>query len=88
LVERHEYDLEYGSDCIEMHADAFPKGSRIAIVDDLLATGGTTKATLSLCQRLEADVAAVLFMIELSDLHGRDKFDPDLYMDSMVTYTD
>lgn len=86
LVERHEYDLEYGSDCIEMHADAFPPGSRVAIVDDLLATGGTAGATIILSQKLQADVRAVVFMIELEGLNGRAALPADLAVSAMVGY--
>lgn len=86
LVERHQYDLEYGSDCIEMHHDAFPKGSRIAIVDDLLATGGTSNATVTLCRKLGADVVGALFLIELSALEGRKALPTDVPVSSMVTF--
>ncbi len=74
LVERHQYDLEYGSDCIEMHQDAFPKGAHVAIIDDLLATGGTANATLKLVEKLGGRCVAMLFMIELTGLPGRDVF--------------
>lgn len=86
LVERHQYDLEYGSDCIEIHADAFPPGSRIAIIDDLLATGGTAAATTVLVKKLSANVAAILFMIELEPLNGRAALLTGIPVHSMVTY--
>lgn len=86
LVERHKYDLEYGSDCIEMHADAFPYESKIAIVDDLLATGGTAMATITLARKLKADIVSVLFMIELEPLNGRKVFPEDISVHSMIAY--
>ena len=71
-VESVEYSLEYGKNSIEIHKDAFGKGSKILIVDDLLATGGTAKAMAQLVEKLEAEVYELAFMIELSDLGGRD----------------
>jgi adenine phosphoribosyltransferase len=88
LVERHEYDLEYGSDCIEMHVDAFPPGSRVAIVDDLLATGGTAGATITLTRKLKGDIASVLFMIELEVLNGRKNLPADIPVKAMIGYQD
>lgn len=70
---RHEYALEYGTDVLEIHKDAIKKGDKVLIVDDLLATGGTTKATAELVEKLGAEVSAILFMIELSFLDGREK---------------
>jgi adenine phosphoribosyltransferase len=71
-VESVEYSLEYGKNSIEIHKDAFGKGSKILIVDDLLATGGTAKAMAQLVEKLEAEVYELAFMIELSNLGGRD----------------
>ena len=71
-VESVEYSLEYGKNSIEIHKDAFEKNSKILIVDDLLATGGTAKAMVQLVEKLEAEVYELAFMIELSDLGGRD----------------
>jgi adenine phosphoribosyltransferase len=68
-----DYDLEYGSATLEMHADALRPGARVVIVDDLLATGGTIAATMSLCQRMGAEVIATAFLVELSFLNGRDR---------------
>jgi adenine phosphoribosyltransferase len=65
------YDLEYGSDSLEMHCDAVDQGTRVLVVDDLLATGGTAKATVSLLRGCGADVVGVSFLIELVDLGGR-----------------
>ncbi len=67
------YDLEYGSAAIEMHTDALAPGQRTLIVDDLLATGGTTAATVQLVEKLGATVMSVAFVIELTFLHGRDR---------------
>jgi len=66
-----EYALEYGTNTLEIHADAFQPGERILIVDDLLATGGTAAATLRLVKKLGADVVGVAFLIELVGLSGR-----------------
>ena len=70
---RASYDLEYGSDSLEIHDDAVSKGQRVLIVDDLLATGGTAKAACDLVRRLGGDVHALAFLIELSGLNGRQK---------------
>jgi adenine phosphoribosyltransferase len=67
------YDLEYGSDSLEMHADAVRGGQRVLIVDDLLATGGTARATTDLVKRLGGQVHALAFLIELVALEGRAK---------------
>jgi len=70
---REEYTLEYGTDAIEMHADALAKGRRVVIADDLLATGGTAAATVRLVEALEAEVVGLTFLVELSFLCGRDR---------------
>jgi len=70
---RREYDLEYGTDALEMHADAVVKGARVVIVDDLLATGGTAAATVRLVEQLGARVTGVAFVIELEGLGGRER---------------
>jgi adenine phosphoribosyltransferase len=67
------YDLEYGSDSLEMHHDAIEPGQRVLIVDDLLATGGTAKATVDLVKQLGGIVEGVALLIELVDLKGRTK---------------
>lgn len=71
-TEAASYDLEYGSDSIEVHKDAIRAGSRILIFDDLIATGGTAKAACDLVERLGGQVAGVLFLIELTGLKGRE----------------
>ncbi len=81
-----EYELEYGTDRIEMHADALTKGDNVLIVDDLLATGGTAKAAADLVQKTGANVVEFAFVIELNDLHGRDKLTPIADVYSVVEY--
>lgn len=68
---RASYDLEYGSDSLEMHRDAVEPGQRVLIVDDLLATGGTASATVDLVKQLGGAVEGLAFLIELADLNGR-----------------
>lgn len=70
---REEYALEYGHDALEMHEDAVQKGQRVVLVDDLLATGGTMSAGRRLVERMGGEVAACLFVIELTFLGGRAK---------------
>jgi len=70
---RVSYDLEYGSDSLEMHRDAVEPGQRVLIVDDLLATGGTARATVDLVKQLGGEVEGLAFLIELSDLNGRSR---------------
>ncbi len=67
------YELEYGTDTLEIHEDAITKGERILIIDDLLATGGTVKAVVDLVKQLGGKIIGIGFVIELVDLHGRDK---------------
>ena len=72
-VESFEYDLEYGSDTLEIHKDAIKPGMKVAIVDDLLATGGTVAAVVKLVEKLGGEVVGLEFLIELTFLKGRDK---------------
>jgi adenine phosphoribosyltransferase len=67
------YDLEYGTDTLEIHADAFGKGAKVLLVDDLLATGGTMAAAADLVEKVGGVVVGMTFLIELGFLHGRDK---------------
>lgn len=68
-----DYNLEYGKDSLEIHADALSRGQRVVVADDLLATGGTMSATIDLVQKLGGIVVGAAFMIELTDLAGRSK---------------
>lgn len=68
-----EYDLEYGKDILEMHQDAIKPGQKVLIVDDLLATGGTSGANIELVEQLGGKVVGLIYFIELSFLNGRDK---------------
>ena len=67
------YDLEYGTDCLEIHSDAVQPGQRVLIIDDVLATGGTAAATTALVRKLGGDVHALAFLVELEFLNGRSK---------------
>jgi adenine phosphoribosyltransferase len=69
------YELEYGADSLELHADALKEGARVVIHDDLLATGGTAKAKIDLVEQLGAQVVGLAFVIELEFLHGRDRLE-------------
>jgi len=68
------YQLEYGTDTLEIHQDAISAGEKVLIIDDLLATGGTAGAVIELVKKLEGKVAGIGFVIELVDLNGKDKF--------------
>lgn len=70
---REEYQLEYGTDAIEIHQDAIQTGQKVLIIDDLLATGGTVAATTHLVERMGGDIVGIGFLIELDFLNGRDK---------------
>jgi len=71
-----EYELEYGSNALELHQDAIEKGQRVLIVDDLLATGGTAEATARLATLLGGQIAGLAFVVELDFLNGREKLEP------------
>ncbi len=73
-VARVTYDLEYGSDTLEIHMDAIEPGQRVVLVDDLLATGGTMEATVKLVKQLGGEIAGLAFAVELDFLKGRDRF--------------
>ena len=77
---RASYDLEYGTDSLEMHRDAIHDGQRVLIVDDLLATGGTSRATVDLVRQLGGDVAGLAFLIELVGLNGRARLEGEQVM--------
>src|ERR1700735_1169835 len=73
-VARVSYDLEYGTDSLEIHMDAIEPGQRVIIVDDLLATGGTMQATVKLVRQLGGDIAGLAFIIDLDSLRARERF--------------
>lgn len=79
------YELEYGSDGLQIHQDGFRRGSRVLIVDDLLATGGTASATVNLVRRLGGEVVACAFVIELGFLDGRKRLEP-VEVHSLISY--
>jgi adenine phosphoribosyltransferase len=72
---RNEYDTEYSTDAVEMHIDAIQAGQRVLMVDDLIATGGTMKASIELVEKLEGEVIGVAFVVDLPDLHGKEKLE-------------
>ena len=80
-----EYALEYGTATIEIHKDAIQPGQKVVIVDDLMATGGTAKAIVEMVEEMGAEVAAMLFLIELDFLEGR-KVLPDYKIESIIHY--
>ncbi|MBC8267174.1 MAG: adenine phosphoribosyltransferase [Rhodospirillaceae bacterium] len=83
----HEYDLEYGTDTIQIQDDAIKPGQRVVILDDLLATGGTLAASISLFQKVGAEVVGGACIIELDFLGGRDKLN-GIPFDALVSYSD
>jgi adenine phosphoribosyltransferase len=82
---QQSYDLEYGSDTVEMHQDAIRDGERVLIVDDLLATGGTARATAELASSQGGEILGFGFIVELAFLNGRDKL-AGYAIDSLITY--
>jgi adenine phosphoribosyltransferase len=80
-----EYELEYGTDCLELHQDALSPGSRVLIVDDLIATGGTASATAQLVQKIGCKLVGCAFVIELTGLNGRQKL-PEVPILTLVEY--
>lgn len=85
LVHSVEYQLEYGMDSLEIHQDALQPGSRVVIIDDLIATGGTATATAKLLQQIGCELLGFGFIIELQDLQGR-KHLPDVPIVTLVQY--
>ncbi|HET8741502.1 MAG TPA: adenine phosphoribosyltransferase [Gaiella sp.] len=82
---RATYELEYGNDSLEIHADAFRNGARVIVLDDVLATGGTAQAKVDLVQQLGGQVVGALFVIELTFLHGRERLaDTDVH--ALISY--
>jgi adenine phosphoribosyltransferase len=80
-----EYELEYGTDRLELHQDAFLPGSRVLVIDDLIATGGTAAATAQLVAKTGCELVGFGFVVELVDLGGRDKL-PDVPIVSLLQY--
>ncbi len=81
----HTYDLEYGTDTLEIHADAIPSGANVLVVDDLLATGGTVEACCRLVEKAGGKIVACAFLIELADLGGAKKIAPYEHV-SLIRY--
>ena len=79
-----DYDLEYGSARLEIHADAVPPGSRVLLVDDILATGGTLAAALELARAQGAQVVGAEVLIELAALRGRERWDPSVPLEAVL----
>lgn len=84
-ISSYEYELEYGTNTLEIHADAIEEGKRVAIVDDLLATGGTVRSAAKLIESLGGQIVAMEFLIELESLNGRDKL-IEYHVNSLITY--
>ena len=82
---RATYQLEYGTDSLEIHQDAIRPGQRVVIVDDLIATGGTARAVADIVSQMGANVVALAFLVELEFLKGRDKL-PDYEIVSILKY--
>lgn len=80
-----EYELEYGTNTLEMHMDSIKKGSRVAIVDDLLATGGTINAVVKMIEEMGSSVVGIQFLIELESLEGRKGLE-NYSIDSLIKY--
>ena len=83
---KESYDLEYGSDTIEIHADAIEEGANVLVVDDLLATGGTAKAACNLIKKAGGNLVGAAFLIELCDLGGAEKLSDCPKVVSMLKY--
>ncbi len=77
---KEEYNLEYGTDALEIHHDAIKKGQRVLMIDDVLATGGTAEATLRLLRRAGADVIGAAFVLEIAALEGRKRLDVESHV--------
>jgi adenine phosphoribosyltransferase len=82
---RQEYELEYGTDAVEIHQDGIEPGERVLIVDDLLATGGTMAAACQLVEKLGGEIVGLSFLVELAFLNGRERL-PDYRIETVVQY--
>ncbi len=80
-----EYDLEYGTATLEMHTDAIKPGQKVVVIDDLIATGGTTEAIVKMVKRMGGEVVKIGFVIELAGFNGKDKFE-GIDVESLITY--
>ncbi|MFI4859401.1 MAG: adenine phosphoribosyltransferase [Phycisphaerales bacterium JB063] len=80
------YELEYGSDTLEIHTDAIQPGQSVLMVDDLLATGGTMRACCDLVRKMGGEIAGITVLIELTFLHGKSKLGPDADVHAVLTY--
>lgn len=85
-TEREQYELEYGTDLLEIHRDALEPGDRVLLVDDVLATGGTASAALRLARRLGAEIVGCAFLVELDFLNGRERIDDCPAVHSVIRY--
>jgi len=81
-----EYELEYGTDKIEIHRDAIEEGKKVLLIDDLLATGGTAAASCQLIEKIGGTISGIAFVIELKFLNGREKLSKDLRITTMIDY--
>lgn len=82
--DREGYSLEYGTDALELHLGSFGPGDRVLIIDDVIATGGTARAAVTLARRQHADLVGAAFAVELDFLRGRDLLPPDLAVTSLL----
>lgn len=85
-VLRQDYTLEYRTDSIEVHADALPAGARVLVIDDVLATGGTLLAALSLARQLQVEVVGAAVLVELAGLGGRERWTSDVPLLANLVY--
>ena len=83
---RNEYVLEYGTDALEIHDDALHSSDRVVVIDDVLATGGTLQAALSLARQQGAQVVGAAVLVELDALHGRARWDASLPLETAIVY--
>lgn len=84
---KREYQLEYGTDAVEIHADALSAGDRVLVVDDVIATGGTLAATCELLDQTGAEVVGAAVLVELAFLAGRARLNPEFRLHSILRYT-
>ena len=85
-TERVSYQLEYGTDSLEIHTDAIEPGKRVLIVDDLLATGGTAEAAIKLVKKIGGVIIGIAFVVELEFLKGREKLPDDCKITTLITF--